>query len=210
MKKLLLTIVALITVAMIVIFIVAIFRIPSIFKPSAEEIKRDSINNVILNSPPFELGKKYFEDGKIEDAKMYFCKVDKDDANFDSARIYIKKCEGAAAEKFAQENKIKEEKEKIKKEQRVAKQKEADDIEKKKAVLEKKYKRIFEGSGYISQKKAKLMQYDFAQTKSGYEKAPDGSQQVAMYYSKKEDGFKINVRLQYSYSLEYHYSKVGV
>lgn len=87
--------------------------------------------------------------------------------------------------------------------ERIAKQKNS-------TALEKKYKKMFEGNGWLHEKQSKLARMGFDEYKSGYEKAPDGSNQIKTYYKKYENSCYIHVALQYSYSIEHHYSWVWV
>ncbi len=82
--------------------------------------------------------------------------------------------------------------------------------EKKRTALERKYKKMFEGNGWISDKQTKLLREGFKEYDSRNEPAPDGSIQPSMYYRKNVDGFIVNVMLQYSYSTENHYARVWV
>ena len=55
-----------------------------------------------------------------------------------------------------------------------------------KFAMKRKYNKIFGGDGWLHEKQSKLADYGFIQYKSGIQRAPDGSDQVAMYYKKQE------------------------
>lgn len=133
------------------------------------------------NNSHYEKGLKHFNNNRYLAARNEFGNITPEDSNYSAVQDYIKICD------------------------------ERGDVQlKKQKQLQQKYDRIFGGSGWLHEKQSKLMDLGFRQDNSGYEEAPDGSKQLAMYYKKDEDEYTINVRLQYSYSMDYHYAKVWV
>lgn len=157
----------------------------------------DTINN--NSNDWYGAGLYEYEKEMYEYAQLKFEKVKETDSNYTKAQEMIKKCEEKRKEKIL----IDEQKRKEKEKENLKK-------EKIKIDLEKKYKRVFGGSGWIHEKQEKLLRNDFKQYKSGFESCPDGSNQLAMYYKKYEYGFYIHLMLQYSYSLSSHYCRIWV
>lgn len=149
---------------------------------------KTKIEQKIENKTDFEKGLDNYNNSEYFTAKNYFSSVDKNDSNYTEAKKYIDLCD--------KEIKDQEKKEQLKK--------------RNKENLEKKYNKIFDTSGWLHEKQNKLLKLKFTQYKSGYEDAPDGSKQIAMYFKKYEDGFYVHVMLQYAYALDYHYVKVWV
>ena len=90
-------------------------------------------------------------------------------------------------------------------------EKENAEIVKKKSILKEKYEQMIEYTGtYLYEKEERLLQDGFKQFKSGLEDAPDGSTQVKQYYYKYEDGFKVCISLQSSYSISSYYVVVWI
>ncbi|MEI7484587.1 MAG: hypothetical protein WCK13_07725, partial [Ignavibacteriota bacterium] len=143
----------------------------------------------------YQKGIESFKDKSYSRAIDYFEKVEENDSNYTDAQEYITLCN----------NKLDEMEQKKKNDEKRARE-----DEKKKTTLEKKYKRIYDTSGWLHEKQEKLLRQGFVQYKNGYESSPDGSQQIATYYKKYEDGFYVHVFLQYSYSLSNHYVRVWV
>jgi hypothetical protein len=141
--------------------------------------------NTKIEESEYEKGLRYLAEGKYIFAKNRFSEVPKTDSNYADAQEKIKICDEYLKEgnkKFVQKDQI-----------------------------EKKYTNMFEKTGQaIHEKQSKLIRNGFKEYNSGYEEAPDGSQQIAMYYSKNEDGYTIHVRLQYSYAIDSHYAKVWI
>ncbi len=152
----------------------------------------EKVNAIVTE---YQKGIDSYNDKMFTRAIGYFEKVEENDSNYSSAQNYIIKCS----------DKLDEQEEVRKKEERKSKEE-----EKKKTEIEKKYKRIFDRNGWLHEKQNKLSNMGFEQYKTGYEKASDGSQQLAMYYKKYENGFYVHIFLQYSYSLENHYVRVWV
>lgn len=163
--------------------------------------KDKTINSVSNQELPVSIISEYqkgiesFKDKAYSRAINYFEKVEENDSNYADAQEYITLCNDKLDE---MEQKRKNDEKKTK------------DEEKKKFALEKKYKRIYDTNGWLHEKQEKLLRQGFVQYKNGYESSPDGSQQIATYYKKYEDGFYVHVFLQYSYSLSNHYVRVWV
>lgn len=75
--------------------------------------------------------------------------------------------------------------------------------------LKAKYERLCK-NGYLYEVKSRLLDNKFYEERSGFEKAPDGSTQVASYYTKDEWDYTINIRLVGAYDLESHYYNIDV
>lgn len=75
--------------------------------------------------------------------------------------------------------------------------------------LKAKYERLCK-NGYLYEIKGRLSDNNFYEEKSGFEKAPDGSTNVASYYTKDEWDYTISIRLISAYDLESHYYNVNV
>ena len=187
------------TILGIVVFLVfaVIFIMSLSNNMTFENQSKDSknTNNVNIERTEYEKGEDNYKEKKYVSAINNFEKVAENDSNYASAQEYITKCNDRLDE---QEEARKEQERKNK------------DNEKKRVELEKKYNKMFGGNGWLHEKQAKLLRTGFQEYKTGYESAPDGSQQIATYYKKYEYGFYTHVRLQYSYSLENHYVKVWV
>lgn len=156
-------------------------------------------NSTSMGQHDFEKGMEYFNDGKYDIAKDRFLRVDSADPNFNIAQQKIKRCDElleGELDNIREETSIRQ------------KQQKEEDLKKQKYY--KKYDRMFGGDGWLHEKQSKLLSQGFTQYESGYESAPDGSDQIAFYYSKEEDGYTIHVRLQYSYSMDHHYARVWV
>ena len=166
-----------------------------------ESNKDKKLNSAVNQDIPvtviseYQKGIESFKDKSYSRAIDYFEKVEENDSNYTDAQEYISLCN----------NKLDEMEQKRKNDEKKSKEE-----EKKKSSLEKKYKRIYDTSGWLHEKQEKLLRQGFVQYKNGYESAPDGSQQIATYYKKYEDGFYVHIFLQYSYSLSNHYVRVWV
>ncbi len=147
------------------------------------ELQKDE--KIYSEKTSYEKGMDLFEADSYRNALSKFEEVEKSDSNYADAQEKIKICKQELAA--------------------------IDEKNKERDKIENKYKRMFEKTGqYLHEKQNKLLRNGFREYQSGYEEAPDGSDQIAMYYSKEEDGYTVHVRLQYSYAMDSHYARVWI
>ena len=150
----------------------------------------------------FKRGKDYFDKDEFSLAKIELENISDKDSSYTEAQKMLEICKREIEKR---NKKMVQEKRKV---ERKEAQEESEDerlVEK----LEKKYERLCK-SGYQYEVEQKLLRAGFHQDKTEFEEAPDGSTQVASYYSKIENGYKVRVKLIPSYSLSSHYSWVTV
>jgi len=136
----------------------------------------------------FQLGMEYYNSGSYINAIENFEKVEPTDSNFAIAQLQIKNSK--------EHLRIREKEEKEK----------SSTIEK----YKNKYEKLMNAGLYLYEIEERLHRDDFYMKDSKYEKAPDGSDGVRQYFTKKIDGVTIDIWLQNAYSISRYYTDVNV
>jgi uncharacterized C2H2 Zn-finger protein len=132
----------------------------------------------------FQRAMKFYDNQDYRKSKEFFRLIKDNDSNYAEAQKYIKK---------------------IAKIQNDLDNKSDNEISR----LKKKYDKLV-SNDYVFNIENKLYKNGFKQIKTEIKKAPDGSEQPAMYYEKYEDSFTISIVIQYGYGTNHYFSKVEV